>query len=86
MAILLGVIASLFLIVGVTVAQQPTQPTQNCDPAYPKDLAGNEICIPSPPPDLNCKDISYRQFVVLDPDPHNFDSDKDGIGCEGEQR
>lgn len=38
MAILLGVIASLFLIVGVTVAQQPTQqptqePTQNCDPA-----------------------------------------------------
>ena len=46
-------------------------------------LAGNEICIPSPPPDLDCKDISYRQFVVLQPDPHNFDSDKDGIGCEG---
>jgi hypothetical protein len=25
----------------------------------------------------------FCQFVVLDPDPHNFDSDKDGIGCEG---
>lgn len=83
MAILLGVIASLFLIVGVTVAQQPTQ---NCSPAYPTDLAGNKICIPSPPPDLDCKDITYRNFKVLDPDPHNFDSDKDGIGCEGQRR
>ena len=83
MAILLGVMTSLLLIVGVTVAQQPTE---NCDPAYPQDLAGNKICIPSPPPDLDCKDISYRRFVVLKPDPHNFDSDKDGIGCEGQQR
>lgn len=85
MAILLGVMTSLFLIVGVTVSLAQ-QSTQNCDPAYPKDLAGNKICIPSPPPDLDCKDISYRQFVVLKPDPHNFDSDKDGIGCEGQQR
>lgn len=82
MAILLGVMTSLLLIVGVTVSV--AQPTQNCDPAYPTDLAGNKICIPSPPPDLDCKDISYRQFVVLKPDPHNFDSDQDGIGCEGE--
>ena len=82
MAILLGVMTSLLLIVAttVTVAQQSTQ---TCDPAYPKDLAGNEICIPSPPPDLDCKDITYRRFVVLEPDPHNFDTDKDGIGCEG---
>ncbi|MFM6209826.1 MAG: hypothetical protein ACKPEN_01010 [Planktothrix sp.] len=85
MAILLGVMTSLFLIVGVTVSLAQ-QSTQNCDPAYPTDLAGNKICIPSPPPDLDCKDISYRQFVVLKPDPHNFDSDKDGIGCEGQQR
>lgn len=83
MAILLSVITSLFLIVGVTVSVAQ-QPAQSCDPAYPKDLLGNKICIPSPPPDLNCKDISYRQFVVLPPDPHNFDSDKDGIGCEGQ--
>jgi micrococcal nuclease len=43
-------------------------------------------CIPPPPPDLNCADISYRNFRVLwnvpDPDPHHFDGDKDGNGCE----
>jgi micrococcal nuclease len=81
MPILIGSLTFL-LIIGVTVSVAQ-QPTQNCDPAYPKDLAGNEICIPSPPPDLDCKDISYRRFVVLQPDPHNFDTDKDGIGCEG---
>lgn len=48
----------------------------NCDKAYP------DVCIPSPPPDLDCKDISYRNFKVLPPDPHKFDKDKDGIGCE----
>ncbi len=48
----------------------------NCDPAYPG------VCIPPPPPDLDCKDIPYRRFKVLSPDPHNFDSDGDGVGCE----
>lgn len=49
-----------------------------CDPAYP------EVCIPSPPPDLDCADISHRRFVVLVPDPHNFDGDHNGVGCERE--
>jgi hypothetical protein len=53
---------------------QAKQPT--CDPAYPT------VCIPPPPPDLDCKDIPYRNFKVLPPDPHRFDRDKDGIGCE----
>lgn len=48
----------------------------NCDPAYPT------VCIPPPPPDLDCKDIPYRRFKVLPPDPHHFDGDGDGIGCE----
>jgi len=47
-----------------------------CDPAYPT------VCIPPPPPDLDCGDIPYRRFQVLSPDPHNFDRDADGIGCE----
>lgn len=47
-----------------------------CDPAYPT------VCIPPPPPDLDCKDISYRRFTVLPPDPHHFDGDGNGIGCE----
>lgn len=52
-------------------------PDRECDPAYP------DVCIPSPPPDLDCRDISYRNFRVLSPDPHFFDGDGDGLGCEG---
>ncbi|WP_242063623.1 thermonuclease family protein [Nostoc sp. FACHB-892] len=56
----------------------PTQGQQqnNCDPAYP------DFCIPKNSPDLNCRDISQRRFKVLPPDPHGFDRDGDGIGCE----
>lgn len=48
----------------------------SCDPSYPG------VCIPLSPPDLDCKDVPYRRFQVLPPDPHNFDRDGDGIGCE----
>lgn len=48
----------------------------NCSPAYPG------VCIPPPPPDLDCGEIPYRNFTVLAPDPHGFDRDNDGIGCE----
>lgn len=51
-------------------------PGPNCSPAYPT------VCIPPPPPDLDCSQIQFRNFKVLAPDPHKFDSDKDGIGCE----
>jgi len=54
----------------------PPPPPGNCDAAYP------DVCIPSPPPDLDCADIPYRNFRVLPPDPHRFDGDMDGIGCE----
>lgn len=50
--------------------------TGTCDEAYPT------VCIPPPPPDLDCGDISFRRFAVLPPDPHRFDGDQDGIGCE----
>ena len=58
--------------------QSPPKITQSngCDPSYP------DFCIPSPPPDLDCGDISQKRFTVLQPDPHRFDGDKDGIGCE----
>lgn len=48
----------------------------NCNSSYP------DFCIASPPPDLDCGDIPYKRFTVLQPDPHRFDGDKDGIGCE----
>ena len=47
-----------------------------CDASYPT------VCIPPPPPDLDCADIPYRNFPVRPPDPHHFDGDHDGRGCE----
>ena len=32
-----------------------------CDPAYPS------VCIPPPPPDLDCGEISFTNFTVLAP-------------------
>jgi micrococcal nuclease len=48
----------------------------DCEPSYP------DVCIPSPPPDLDCGQISHRRFRVLPPDPHGFDGNEDGVGCE----
>ncbi len=59
-----------------TPAQATPTPSGNCDPSYPT------VCIPPPPPDLDCGEIPYRDFTVLPPDPHRFDGDGDGIGCE----
>jgi len=56
----------------------PPQPGAGagCDSSYPS------VCIPPAPPDLDCPQIAPRRFQVLPPDPHGFDSDHDGIGCE----
>ena len=57
--------------VATAVAARP-----GCDPSYPS------VCIPPYPPDLDRGQITFRRFVVLRPDPHGFDRDRDGIGCE----
>jgi endonuclease YncB( thermonuclease family) len=55
----------------------PPDAGQKCDPSYPT------VCIPPYPPDLNCRDVPFRRFQVLPPDPHGFDgNDNDGLGCE----
>jgi hypothetical protein len=48
----------------------------NCHSSYPT------VCIPPPPPDLDCGDIAFKNFKVVGSDPHGFDGDNDGIGCE----
>ncbi|MBD2531710.1 hypothetical protein H6G97_19770 [Nostoc flagelliforme FACHB-838] len=48
----------------------PQQQQHNCDSLYP------DFCIPLSAPDLDCR------FKVVGNDPHNFDGDSDGIGCE----
>jgi hypothetical protein len=48
----------------------------NCDPSYP------DVCIRPFPPDLDCTEVQYTNFKVLPPDPHDFDREGDGVGCE----
>ena len=61
-----------------SAAPEPAPPpvAANCHPSYPT------VCIPPLPPDLNCGDIPFRRFPVIGADPHRFDTDGDGIGCE----
>ena len=50
--------------------------TPSCDPSYP------DVCIAPYPPDLDCGEIGHSNFRVIGDDPHGFDRDNDGIGCE----
>ena len=49
---------------------------EDCDNSYPDE------CIPPPPPVLECSDIDEDDFEVRGSDPHGFDDDNDGMGCE----
>ena len=59
-----------------TTTEAPPEP--ECDPSYPT------LCIPPDAPDIDCPDLppDIRNFPVVPPDPHGFDGDNDGIGCE----
>jgi hypothetical protein len=60
-----------------STAGESTPSRGDCSSSYPG------LCIASQPPDLDCIDVfPSRDFIVLAPDPHNFDSDSDGRGCE----
>jgi hypothetical protein len=50
--------------------------SDDCDSSYP------DFCIPSSAPNLNCPDISGKRFTVQGSDPHEFDRDNYGVGCE----
>jgi len=51
-------------------------PNVFCDESYPS------VCITPYPPDLDCGEILYSDFIVIGSDPHGFDVDGNGIGCE----
>lgn len=59
-----------------TTIAAPSFVTGDCDPAYP------DTCIPAYPPDLDCSQVSARRFRVDPPDPHGFDGDGNGVGCQ----
>jgi micrococcal nuclease len=62
------------------VIQPFVPPAANCEASYP------DVCIPLGSADLDCGDIAARRFTVRwdvpNPDPHRFDGDGDGLGCE----
>ena len=54
----------------------PPSSNNQCDPSYPT------VCIAPYPPDLDCGQIPFRHFQVVGADPHGFDGNGDGEGCE----
>lgn len=48
-----------------------------CDASYPDWF----VCLPERP-FVACKQLPYRRFRVVPPDPQSKDRDRDGIGCE----
>ncbi len=55
---------------------QVTAKPASCDPSYP------DVCIPPPPPDLDCIHVPFKNFKVISPDTHGLDEDGNGIGCD----
>jgi uncharacterized repeat protein (TIGR01451 family) len=68
-------IAGGFLAVG----DAGTPPPILCADSYPT------VCIPPPPPRLECNDIPYKNFQVrrdvANVDPQHLDNNEDGVGC-----
>lgn len=68
-----------------TPLEQPTEePTS--EPSPTEDAGGNcatgyDPCVPAYPPDLDCADVDGPINITGD-DPHGFDADGDGIGCD----
>lgn len=62
------------------ITPEQTVPGGGCHPSYP------DVCIPPPPPDLDCSDVPHARFRVTGEDPHHFDGNRDGVGCEGPPR
>lgn len=61
----------------ITCGDPDPEPAGDCHPAYTP-------CIPPPSPDLDCGDVDGPIHVDhTHGDPHRFDGDGDGVGCEG---
>jgi hypothetical protein len=55
---------------------RPGDKSSRCHRSYPG------VCIAPPPPDLDCGDVPFKRFEVRGSDPHRFDGNDDGIGCQ----
>ena len=65
-------------LLGAGLGTAPALAQTSCDPSYP------DFCIAPAYEvgDLDCADIGVGWFTVYQPDPHGFDADFDGYGCE----
>jgi micrococcal nuclease len=75
----LGLWLAAAALAGAFVVPRTTRGDDDCDPSYP------EVCLPSPPPDLDCADLRARglcDVAVRGRDPHRLDRDGDGVACE----
>lgn len=73
-----GVLEPTFTPTPTATPTVPTPTVPPCDPSYP------QLCIPLGSPPLTCDQIEIDNFLVVPPDPYNFDKDGDGLGCEDE--
>jgi Flp pilus assembly pilin Flp len=94
-AALFVVVGILFLAGGINGllerAGSAEQPSELAGPpavepsAVPCHASYDGVCIPPPPPDLDCADIEGRGIpvpvTVGGSDPHKLDPDGDGLGC-----
>lgn len=70
--------AKLVIAIGLVSlsADVGAQRDASCHPSYVN------VCIPPPPPDLDCSDLDECDIEVQGSDPHRLDRDHDGIACE----
>jgi len=65
-----------------TSPEPETTPEPSLEPT-PSATPGEPVPSPTPDePDLDCSDVPQRNFAQQSPDPHDFDRDRDMIGCE----
>lgn len=86
MSVVRNLVVGLGLVGGLAGGFHAVAPVaaQNCDTAYVN------YCIPSPSvvgdldcPDMYAQGVAGIQLAQIGYDPHGFDGDSDGIGCEG---
>jgi len=71
---------------GTFRAATPSPETQTFRPPVTCDANYSSACIPPPPPDLDCDDLTRMGItgivIVGDSDPQHLDGDGDGIACD----
>lgn len=67
--------------VSLVVSKGPSPQPPPPEPEPPACDSNYSPCVPPYPPDLDCPDIGFA-VQVIGSDPHGFDADGDGFGCE----